>query len=47
MRHEVSHCSLLTRERDALHRLASGEVSEEFPASALWTHPDLTVLAQS
>ncbi|HEX8171825.1 MAG TPA: glucosamine-6-phosphate deaminase [Thermoanaerobaculia bacterium] len=33
--------------RDALHRLASGEVSAEFPASALWTHADVTVLAQN
>jgi len=30
----------------ALERLRSGEVSSEFPASALWMHQDVTVLAQ-
>ena len=30
--------------RDALARLRSGEVNEEFPASVLWKHPDVTVL---
>ena len=29
----------------AIARLRSGEVSEEFPASALWKHGDVTVLA--
>ena len=29
---------------DALARLQSGAVSEDFPASALWKHPDVTVL---
>jgi glucosamine-6-phosphate deaminase len=29
----------------ALERLQSREVSPEFPASALWKHPDVTVLA--
>jgi glucosamine-6-phosphate deaminase len=29
----------------ALERLRSGIVGEDFPASALWTHPDVTVLA--
>lgn len=29
----------------ALERLRSGVVGEDFPASALWTHPDVTVLA--
>ncbi|MEA2164190.1 MAG: glucosamine-6-phosphate deaminase [Thermoanaerobaculia bacterium] len=28
----------------AIERLRSGEVSEQFPASALWNHPDVTVL---
>jgi glucosamine-6-phosphate deaminase len=28
----------------AIERLRSGEVSEQFPASALWQHPDVTVL---
>jgi glucosamine-6-phosphate deaminase len=28
----------------AIERLRSGEVSEQFPASALWKHPDVTVL---
>ncbi|HEX7828397.1 MAG TPA: glucosamine-6-phosphate deaminase [Thermoanaerobaculia bacterium] len=30
---------------DAIARLRSGEISEEFPASALWKHGDVTVLA--
>ena len=30
--------------RDALRRLRSGEVMTDFPASALWTHPDVHVL---
>ena len=29
---------------EAIARLRSGEVTEEFPASALWTHADVTVL---
>ena len=29
---------------EAIARLRSGEVTEEFPASALWTHGDVTVL---
>lgn len=29
----------------AIARLGSGEVTEEFPASALWRHPDVEVLA--
>jgi glucosamine-6-phosphate deaminase len=29
---------------EAIERLRLGEVSEEFPASALWRHPDVTVL---
>ena len=29
---------------EAIERLRSGEVSEEFPASALWTHGNVTVL---
>jgi glucosamine-6-phosphate deaminase len=29
---------------EAIARLRSGEVTEEFPASALWKHPDVTVL---
>src|SRR5688500_179184 len=29
---------------EAIARLRSGEVSEEFPASALWTHENVTVL---
>ncbi len=28
----------------AIERLRSGEISEQFPASALWQHPDVTVL---
>lgn len=30
--------------RAAIQRLRSGEVSEDFPASALWRHPNVTVL---
>jgi glucosamine-6-phosphate deaminase len=30
--------------RDALKRLRSGEITEGFPASALWKHPDVLVL---
>lgn len=30
---------------EAIARLRSGEVSEEFPASALWRHGDVTVLS--
>jgi glucosamine-6-phosphate deaminase len=33
-----------TGKEEAVARLRSGEVSEEFPASALWKHPDVTVL---
>jgi glucosamine-6-phosphate deaminase len=33
--------------RDALARLRSGEVSEAFPASALWRHPDVRVLVSA
>ena len=32
------------KKRPAIERLRSGERSEDFPASALWTHPDVTVL---
>lgn len=32
------------KKRHAIERLRSGEISEEFPASALWKHPDVTVL---
>jgi glucosamine-6-phosphate deaminase len=32
------------RKRAAIERLRSGERTEEFPASALWTHADVTVL---
>ncbi|HYU25618.1 MAG TPA: 6-phosphogluconolactonase, partial [Thermoanaerobaculia bacterium] len=32
------------RKRPAMERLRSGERTEEFPASALWTHADVTVL---
>jgi glucosamine-6-phosphate deaminase len=31
---------------DAIARLRSAEISEEFPASALWKHDDVTVLTQ-
>lgn len=30
--------------KTAIERLRSGEVNEQFPASALWNHPDVTVL---
>lgn len=33
--------------RDALERLRSGVVSQEFPASALWQHHDVTVLVSA
>ena len=33
--------------REAIERLRAGAVSVDFPASALWTHPDVTVLADS
>jgi len=32
------------KKRAAIERLRSGEVTEDFPASALWRHPDVTVL---
>jgi glucosamine-6-phosphate deaminase len=32
------------KKQAAIERLRSGEISEEFPASALWKHPDVTVL---
>ena len=32
------------RKRAAIERLRSGQHSEDFPASALHTHPDVTVL---
>lgn len=32
------------KKRDAIARLQSGEISEDFPASALWRHADVTVL---
>jgi glucosamine-6-phosphate deaminase len=32
------------KKRRAIERLRSGEISEEFPASALWKHPNVTVL---
>ena len=31
----------------AIERLRSGEQNEQFPASALWKHPDVTVLVVS
>lgn len=34
-----------TGKEEALERLRSGEISESFPASALWRHPDVIVLA--
>ena len=34
-----------TNKRDALERLRGGEVTTKFPASALWNHPDVLVLA--
>jgi glucosamine-6-phosphate deaminase len=32
------------KKQAAIERLRSGEITEEFPASALWKHPDVTVL---
>ncbi|MEA2338969.1 MAG: glucosamine-6-phosphate deaminase [Thermoanaerobaculia bacterium] len=32
------------KKRAAIERLRSGEISEDFPASALWKHADVTVL---
>ncbi len=32
------------RKREALARLRAGEIEEAFPASALWRHPEVTVL---
>jgi len=32
------------KKQAAIERLRSGEISEEFPASALWNHPSVTVL---
>jgi glucosamine-6-phosphate deaminase len=32
------------KKRAAIERLRSGEITEEFPASVLWKHPDVTVL---
>jgi glucosamine-6-phosphate deaminase len=32
------------KKRTAIERLRSGEISEQFPASALWQHRDVTVL---
>jgi glucosamine-6-phosphate deaminase len=32
------------KKQAAIERLRSGDSSEEFPASALWKHPDVTVL---
>jgi glucosamine-6-phosphate deaminase len=32
------------KKQAAIERLRSGEISEDFPASALWNHPDVTVL---
>ena len=34
-----------TGKEEALERLRSGKVDESFPASALWRHPDVTVLS--
>src|SRR5438874_1766788 len=33
-----------SNKRAALERLRGGEVSEEFPASALWAHPHVSVI---
>jgi glucosamine-6-phosphate deaminase len=33
--------------RETIERLRSGVVDESFPASALWKHPDVTVLTQA
>lgn len=35
------------KKRAAIERLRGGEVSEEFPASALWRHDDVTVLVSA
>jgi glucosamine-6-phosphate deaminase len=35
------------KKRDAIARLRSGEVTEEFPASALWQHADVRVLVST
>jgi glucosamine-6-phosphate deaminase len=32
------------KKRPAIERLRSGEITDDFPASALWRHPDVTVL---
>ena len=32
------------KKRAAIERLRSGEITEDFPASALWKHADVTVL---
>jgi glucosamine-6-phosphate deaminase len=32
------------KKRDAIERLRSGNISQDFPASALWNHPEVTVL---
>jgi glucosamine-6-phosphate deaminase len=32
------------KKRAAIERLRSGEITEDFPASALWKHPDVTAL---
>ena len=32
---------------DAINRLRSGEISEDFPASALWKHPHVRVLVET
>jgi len=32
------------KKRAAIERLRSGEISEDFPASALWKHPEVVVL---
>ena len=36
-----------TNKAAAIERLRSGVVSEDFPASALWQHPNVTVLVES
>lgn len=35
------------KKQEAIARLRSGEISEEFPASALWRHDDVRVLVSS
>lgn len=32
---------------DAINRLRSGEITEDFPASALWNHPNVRVLVET